>query len=271
VKALASLAPETARALRGLLFDLDDTLLSHGVLTRAAYDALWDLKDAGLRLVAVTGRPSGWGEVIARQWPIDGAVTENGAVVIARAGESAGLARFERCDETERRGRRIRLARIVDEVRATVPEARLTDDVDARRSDVTWDIGERVKLPPDRVAAILHTIAAAGARSFTSSVHVHATFDTDDKASGAIAYLARAFGEDAGAATSQRWAFVGDSGNDAACFSAFRTTFAVANVRAHLARIPVTPRYVAGAEMGEGFAEIAQAIVRARVAVASDV
>jgi len=262
MKPLASLPPNEARALRGLLFDLDDTLLSHGLLTRAAYDALWDLKDAGLRLVAVTGRPSGWGEVIARQWPIDGAVTENGAVVIAR--ESGGLARFERCDEAERRSRRARLARVIDGVRVAVPEARLTDDLDARRSDVTWDIGERVRLPEDRVEAILRVVAAAGARSFASSVHVHATYDADDKASGAVAYLARAFGEDAGAATSARWAFVGDSGNDAACFGAFRTTFAVANVRAHLARIPVTPRYAASAEMGDGFAEIARAIVAAR-------
>jgi hydroxymethylpyrimidine pyrophosphatase-like HAD family hydrolase len=111
---------------------------------------------------------------------------------------------------------------------------------------------------------ILDVVAAAGARSFASSVHVHATYDLDDKASGAIAYLARAFGEDAGAAASARWAFVGDSGNDAACFGAFRTTFAVANVRAHLGRIPVTPRYVARAEMGSGFAEIAKAILTAR-------
>ncbi len=262
MKELASLSAEAATALRGLLFDLDDTLLSHGLLCRAAYDALWDLKDGGLRLVAVTGRPSGWGEVIARQWPIEGAVTENGAVVVAR--EARGLTRFERCSEDERRARRIRLARIIDDVRAAVAEARLTDDVDARRSDVTWDIGERVKLPAERVASILRVIAAAGARSFRSSVHVHATFDIDDKASGAIAYLARALGEDPGAATGGRWAFVGDSGNDAACFSAFRTTFAVANVRAHLAQIPVTPRYVARAEMGEGFAEIAAAILSAR-------
>jgi HAD superfamily hydrolase (TIGR01484 family) len=262
VKPLASLSREEARALRGLLFDLDDTLLSHGVLTRAAYDALWDLKDAGLRLVAVTGRPSGWGEVIVRQWPIDGAVTENGAVTLSK--DAGGFTRFERCDEAERRSRRARLARIVGEVRAVVPEARLTDDVDARRSDVTWDIGERVKLPADRTAEILHAIAAAGARSFVSSVHVHATFDTDDKASGALFYLARAFGEDPGAATSAGWAFAGDSGNDAACFNAFRTTFGVANVRQHIDRIPVTPQYVAALEMGQGFAEIAAAIIAAR-------
>ena len=136
MRRLGELEHDEARAIRGVLFDLDDTLLTHGVLTREAYDALWDLRDAKLRLVAVTGRPSGWGEVIARQWPIEAAVTENGAVVVHRDGR--GVARFERCTESERRARRIRLARLVEDARRDVPEARLTDDVDARRSDVTW-------------------------------------------------------------------------------------------------------------------------------------
>jgi HAD superfamily hydrolase (TIGR01484 family) len=262
VKPVAALSSDEARGLAGVLFDLDDTLLTHGLLTRAAYGAMWAMKDAGLRLLAVTGRPSGWGEVIARQWPIDAAVTENGAIVIARDGN--GVTRTERCDESERRARRMRLTRIIDDMREAVPEARLTDDVEARRADVTWDIGERVKLPADRVAEITRVIARAGARSFASSVHVHATFDIDDKASGTLRYLATAFGEDAGAATSARYAFLGDSGNDAACFGAFRLTFAVSNVRAHLARIPVTPRYVATGEMGQGFAEIAGKIVERR-------
>ena len=61
-----------------------------------------------------------------------------------------------------------------------------------------------------------------------------------------------------------RYAFVGDSGNDAACFAAFRTTFGVANVRASLGRLSVTPRYVASRAMGEGFAEIAAAILAHR-------
>jgi HAD superfamily hydrolase (TIGR01484 family) len=262
MRPLAELTRDEARGLLGLLFDLDDTLLSHGVLTREAYGALWDLKDAGLRLVAVTGRPSGWGEVIARQWPIDAAVTENGAIAVVR--EAGSVALRERCDAEERARRRAKLEAIVHEVARVVPEAKLTDDVGARRADVTWDIGERVKLPEERVVAIARVIAAAGARTFASSVHIHATFETDDKASGTLHFLARAFGEDAGAATAARYAFVGDSGNDAACFSAFRMTFGVANVKRHLARIPVTPRYVAQAEMGEGFAEVARAILALR-------
>jgi HAD superfamily hydrolase (TIGR01484 family) len=254
------LPTDEARALRGLLFDLDDTLLSHGVLTRAAYDALWALSEAGFVLVAVTGRPSGWGEVLVRQWPIAGAVTENGAVRVVR--EGVGVARRDPCDPAERRSRRIRLAQLVERVREVVPEARLTDDVDARLTDVTWDIGERVRMPEERVDRMDQEILKAGARATRSSVHLHASFEGDDKASGALAFL-RTRGEDSGAALA-RYAFIGDSPNDVACFSAFRTTFGVANVREHIRRIPIPPRYVAERPMGEGFAEIARVLLESR-------
>jgi HAD superfamily hydrolase (TIGR01484 family) len=261
VKPLAALDAAEARLLRGVLFDLDDTLLTRGVLERGAYDALWSLRDAGLALVAVTGRPSGWGEVIARQWPVAGCVTENGAVHLVRDG--AGVARRDACGEAERRARRVRLAAVVERVKEAVPEARLTDDLDARRSDVTWDIGERVRLPDDRVSAAVRAIEGAGARWSRSSVHLHATYDGDDKASGAVRFCARELGEDEGAVVA-RFAFVGDSGNDAPCFAAMRTTFGVANVRASLARLAVPPRYVSSLEMGRGFAEIAAEILRKR-------
>jgi HAD superfamily hydrolase (TIGR01484 family) len=261
VKPLSALDVETARGLRGLLFDLDDTLLSHGTLTREAYGALWDLHDAGLRLVIVTGRPSGWGEVLVRQWPVDGAVTENGAVHVVREGR--GVAIRERCTPEERASRRTRLAALASRVRELVPEARLADDVAARVSDITWDIGERVRLAPESVARITAEIARAGARSTRSSVHLHATFDEDDKASGAVDFLSRSLGEDSGAARTH-YAFAGDSGNDAACFAAFRTTFAVANVAPYLGRMPVGPTFVATSEMGTGFAEIAAAMLGLR-------
>jgi hypothetical protein len=199
--------------------------------------------------------------VLARQWPVDGCVTENGAISLVRDGH--GIARRDPCDEAERCARRVRLAQLVERVREVVPEARLTDDVDLRRSDVTWDVGERMRLPADRVQAVRREILGAGARWSQSSVHLHATFDPDDKASGALRFCARELGEDPGAAV-WRFAFAGDSGNDAACFAAFRTTFGVANVRASVGALTVPPRYVAAGAMGEGFAEIASEILRSR-------
>jgi HAD superfamily hydrolase (TIGR01484 family) len=68
-----------ASRLRGLLFDIDDTLTTDGRLTAAAYAALERLKRAGRIVVAVTGRPAGWCDHIARMWPVDAVVGENGA------------------------------------------------------------------------------------------------------------------------------------------------------------------------------------------------
>jgi HAD superfamily hydrolase (TIGR01484 family) len=261
VRPASRLSPDEARSLRGLLFDLDDTVLTHGLLTRIAYDAIWSLHEAGIALVAVTGRPSAWGALLARQWPVAGCVTENGALSTVR--EGAGVALRDPCDEEERRCRRARLAELVDRVRGLVPEAHLADDNDGRRSDVAWDIGERAHLPTERVRTIEIEIQSAGARTTRSSVHLHATFDADDKATGALAFCARELGVPPTLALSA-FAFVGDSANDAACFSAFRTTFGVANVRAHLGGLTVPPRYVSRQPMGEGFAEIAHEILSKR-------
>ncbi len=261
MRPLSALGAEEARGIVGLFFDLDDTVLSHGRLGRDAYGAIWDLHDAGLKLVAVTGRPSGWGEVLARQWPIDAAVTENGAIVLVR--EGSVVRALDRASPEERRRRRIRLAAIIDAAQTAVPEVRLTDDMGGRRADVTWDVGETVRVPDDRVALLQRVIVEHGAWTSRSSVHVHATFDGDDKASGAVRFVADAFGEDPGAARF-RWAFAGDSGNDRPCFSAFRTTFGVANVRASLGGLAVPPRYVAEGERGAGFVEIARALLAAR-------
>jgi HAD superfamily hydrolase (TIGR01484 family) len=249
------------RNLRGVLFDLDDTVLSHGMLTREAYDAIWSMHDAGLVLVAVTGRPSGWGEVIARQWPIEGAVTENGAVHVVRRGE--GIDVYESTSPELLAERNERLRALVEAVARAVPRARLADDSPARRSDVAWDIGERDSLDAVTVAAIEREILSAGARTTRSSVHLHASYERDDKASGAVRFLREQLGEDPGRALS-RFAFVGDSGNDAPCFSAFRVTFGVANVRAHMPWLPVPPRWVASRERGAGFAEIARLLVSCR-------
>jgi HAD superfamily hydrolase (TIGR01484 family) len=263
VRPVASLTPDEVRPVKGLLFDLDDTLLTHGALTLAAYEALFALRDAGLHLVAVTGRPSSWGQLLALQWPIDAALTENGALVALREGKH--VVRIDRCTPDERAARRAKLAAIVADVRERMPDLGLTDDASGRVSDVTWDIGETVTVPPERIAALREIVELHGARWSTSSVHFHATFDPEDKASGAVRFVTSRFGEDATAARS-RWAFVGDSGNDRSCFAAFDVTFGVSNVSRALGAIAVPPRFVASAPMGEGFAEISRALLRCKMA-----
>src|SRR5260370_13874617 len=66
-------------AIRGVLTDIDETVSTAGHLTAEAYGALEALKKAGLLVIAVTGRPAGWCDHIARFWPVDAVVGENGA------------------------------------------------------------------------------------------------------------------------------------------------------------------------------------------------
>ena len=75
--------PATAQPrVHGLLTDIDDTLTTEGAIAPEALQALHDLKAAGLRVIAITGRPVGWSEPFAPVWPLDALVAENGAVAL---------------------------------------------------------------------------------------------------------------------------------------------------------------------------------------------
>ncbi len=263
MKPLSAMPEEEARGLRALLFDLDDTVLDHGVLTKGAYDALWALRDHGLPLLAVTGRPSGWGEIVARQWPVVGVVSENGAVLSWRQGRR--IERSLRGTQATRQANRRRLEDIVVAVREAYPSLELADDNPARITDVTFDIGENASIPPEVVASVRKLIESMGARSIVSSVHLHASFEGDDKASGALRFLSERLSIDPSEARTFA-AFVGDSENDAACFSAFRTTIGVANIAPYLPGLSMPPKYLSAPSMGAGFAELAAALIARRAA-----
>jgi hypothetical protein len=91
MQSLEAIPKAWAAALRGVAFDLDDTLLDRGRLLPEALSALYGLEAAGLELYAVTGRPAGWGAVVTRHWPLTGAVTENGAIAFWKQGRRVEL------------------------------------------------------------------------------------------------------------------------------------------------------------------------------------
>ncbi|NLE88874.1 MAG: HAD-IIB family hydrolase [Myxococcales bacterium] len=258
MKPLAALTRDEANQLRGLLFDLDDTVLDGGRLGEEAYSALFRLREAGLLLIAVTGRPASWAELIARQWPVDAAIAENGPIGWFDDGER--LTRFDSVDVDERNRRAALLAELIGDLRRTLPALVPADDVNGRVTDFAFDINEHHRASEELVAAAVARGRAAGAATFRSSVHLHFTFDRLDKATGALRYLRLRHHVDPTAAR-RLFAFIGDSENDAPCFAAFRTTIAVANLRG---RPPIGPRFITEAPQGRGFAEAARALVALR-------
>jgi hydroxymethylpyrimidine pyrophosphatase-like HAD family hydrolase len=255
VKPLSSISADELSKLRGLAFDLDDTFLDHGRLVTRALDALYRLKSAGLELFAVTGRPASWGAIATHQWPIDGAVTENGAISFFRDG--ARVRGFDRLLPEEREGRRVELSRRVAELRRKLPGLVPADDVSGRISDFTFDIGEYQKLPRDAVLTARRTAESLGLAVMTSSVHLHVSLDRADKASGFLRFVSDRCGVEPTRARSS-YAFIGDSDNDAACFAAFRVTIGVANLSG---RQTVPPRYRTMGSRADGFVEAADALL----------
>lgn len=257
MKPISELTAEEARSLQGVLFDLDDTLLTHGRLTEAAYSALFRLQESGLRLFCVTGRPITWGKLLVGQWPIEAAVCETGPLS-TRLKDGQVIVQ-DTLSPSERDHNRRRLRTLVDEIHERFKE--LTDACDAteRVSDYTFDIGE-TKVSPALLETACQFAATRGARTNRSSVHMHVTFDAHDKASGTLRLLHREFGFDPTQAR-KVFAYIGDSENDAACFAAFNTSIGVENLRG-IHTLP--PTYQTRAPRGAGFAEAAQQLVKLR-------
>ncbi len=260
MKDLAALAP-LAPTIRGLCFDVDDTVTTDGVVDPEAFQALHDLRAAGVHRIAVTGRPLGFAEVIARTWPVDAAVGENGAgwIGVRRGRLHRGYLEPEEVRADHARA----LARLRDEIAEALPEIRETRDAWARRCDLAFDVAEFDRHPPERVAALVARIEAAGAKAVVSSVHAHAALGAASKPLGACGAARDLLGLDL-AAERERWLFVGDSGNDADAFAWFPHTVGVANVREALDALPDPPGYVTGAARGAGFAQLARLVLSAQ-------
>ncbi|HSG80980.1 MAG TPA: HAD-IIB family hydrolase, partial [Gemmatimonadota bacterium] len=244
------------RSLAGVAFDIDDTVTRGGRLEAAAFGAMYELAESGLRLVAVTGRPLGWIDVVVHHWPVDVGVGENGAGWVWRDGAATREGYFE--SEARRRTYPELFDRVRRHVASELPHVRTAGDQRARRCDLAFDVGETVKLPSAEIDVLVGIIESEGARSAVSSVHAHAIPGDWDKARG----LQRAVRETLGQELDRdRWLFVGDSSNDAAAFEYFPLSVGVSNVRDHLSRLPTPPRYVTAADRGQGFAELARHVL----------
>jgi HAD superfamily hydrolase (TIGR01484 family) len=247
--------------IQGLVFDIDDTVTRNGVLEPGAYAAMHQLANAGLELIAVTGRPLGWADLIARLWPVRLAIGENGAGWSWVDGETFREGYFS--SESERERYHALFQDIERSVAEAMPHVVVTSDQRARRCDLAFDVGESVKLPREDIEKLVAIIESHGAAGSVSTVHAHAVPGPWNKATGTAAALADVLGVELDDER-ERWVFVGDSGNDAAAFEYFGNSVGVANVRDQLHRLSSPPRYVTDSDRGRGFAELAQHLLSGR-------
>lgn len=255
---------ERLAQLEGVLTDIDDTLTTDGRITAEAFCALETLQRSGLIVIPITGRPAGWCDHIARMWPVDAVVGENGAFWFRY---DAGERRVERhfvADPKTRSARAQHLDMVAAQILREVPGARIASDQAYRDTDLAIDYCEDVpRLSDADVARIVSIMAAQGLTVKVSSIHVNAWHGSHDKVTTTLALLRQRFASPEESARA-RFAFIGDSPNDQPMFDYFSCSVGVANVRAFAGRMESLPRYVTDASHGKGFAEFAARIVESR-------
>jgi HAD superfamily hydrolase (TIGR01484 family) len=259
---LEALPTEALRAVRGVLTDIDDTLTRDGAIEPEALAALQQLRDAGLPVMAITGRPMGWSEPFARRWPIDAIVAENGAVALFRDRQQVLQIEYAQ-DEATRRTNAQRLREVAQQVLQQVPGARLARDSAGRATDIAIDHSEFEHLDAARIAQVVAVMRAHGMNATVSSIHVNGWFGEHTKLSGARWIVQRLLGRGLDAER-DRWLYVGDSTNDQAMFAHFPLSVGVANLLRFAGELEVWPAFMAPGERGRGFAQVAAALLAAR-------
>ena len=260
-----SQAPDAAlRRVRGVLTDIDDTLTTAGAITEDALAALWRLREAGLNVIAITGRPMGWSEPFVRPveaggWPLDAIMAENGAVALFR--ERGRLCIEYAQDEAMRARNALRLREVAAAVLRDVPGSTLARDSAGRVTDIAIDHSEFASLDAAQIARVVGVMQAHGMHATVSSIHINGWFGEHTKLSGARWSVKRVLGR-ALDTELERWIYVGDSTNDQLMFGHFPLSVGVANLLDFADALTVWPAYLTQRSRGAGFAEVAERVAR---------
>ncbi|HTD03640.1 HAD-IIB family hydrolase [Undibacterium sp.] len=260
MRALADWPPAERSRVSGILTDIDDTFTTHGRLTVEALDAVCRFRAAGLKVIAVTGRPTYWTLPLLRLCSFDAVIAENGASAFWLDPQGSLQSMFY-ADAATRLQHRRQLEGFALTLRRHFPDIHIAEDAPQRVGDLAFDIGENIPpIPLPQLEAVAALIRQEGYHATTSSIHAHASVVPFSKQSMSRRVLQEVFGVEDELARRQ-YVFVGDSANDASMFGHYPLSVGVANVRKFLDRFDQHPAYVTRQEYGAGFVELADAIL----------
>ena len=242
-----------------VLTDIDDTLTDEGQLHADAYAALWNLKANGFKIIPVTGRPAGWCEMIARFWPVDGIIGENGGFYFRYHNKKMKRVFFEKENEIAKNRKKLNL--IEKEVLKKVPGCALASDQFCRLMDLAIDFCEDVKpLPQIKIQKIVQIFEKHGAQAKVSSIHVNGWFGKYNKVTMLKKFLKTEF-KLTEVQIKADCIFSGDSPNDEPMFEYFPNSVGVANIKKFVSQLKSPPKFVTAGAGGKGFVQLADHLI----------
>ncbi|MGB3212121.1 MAG: HAD-IIB family hydrolase [Desulforhopalus sp.] len=254
---------QQARTIKYVLTDIDDTLSNAGRIPGCAYQALENLKQIGIKVLPITGRPAGWCDLIARMWPVDGVIGENGAFYFVYDDRNKKMIRRYARSPQERTEDRGNLSKIRDEILHSIPSCALSADQHYREADLAIDFCEDVPpLSENYIQKIVEIFEKYGACAKISSIHVNGWFGNYDKLSMTKKLFDELYGVNLDEIR-KHVVFAGDSPNDEPMFGYFPHSVGVANVLHFAERLTHKPTWITEAEGGYGFSQIADRLLKA--------
>lgn len=259
MRPLAERNPDVFADVRFVLTDMDETLTRHGRLAASTYAALERLQQAGIRVIPVTAAPAGWCDQMARMWPVDGVIGENGGLFYRRAEASEGLQRrYWHEGEAAAQAQQQRERLIID-ISTRLPWARLAEDQPFRLTSVAFE------LPPEpaRRRELGEALSDVSASWTFNNLWALGWIGAYDKLAMARRVLRQEYGLTAEQELQQVF-YSGDSLNDAPMFGYFRHTLGVSTLRECLNELPHLPAWISDGPGGAGFVEAVEAILASR-------
>ncbi len=246
----------SAEQIRYILTDIDDTLTVNGRLPAVVFVAMERLRQAKIRCIPITGRPAGWCDHIARMWPVDGLVGENGAFYFRYDDSTRKMLRRYFKPENERRADRRKLAELKREILEKIPAAGISADQPYREADLAIDFCEDIPpLPTEAVDRIVGLFEQAGAVAKVSSIHVNGWFGEYDKLTMTRFLFEEVFHENLEAVKADV-ILSATPPTMRRCLPTFPNSVGVANVLQFEGRMPCNPAWITRKEGGYGFAEM---------------
>lgn len=259
---ISTMSKQQLNEVKIILTDIDDTLTTEGRLKSNAYTALENLSNSGFIVIPVTGRCAGWCDHIARMWPVNGVVGENGAFFFSYDHQSKKMQQTYCQTPKERKENHLALHEIKKTILKNVSGSALASDQDYRHTDLAIDFAEDVApLSSNKIKEIVTIAENAGAIAKVSSIHVNCWIGSHNKLSTSLTTLEQVFGV-SNSNIQNEVLFIGDSPNDSMMFDYFNKSVGVANVMDFIKELDKPPKYITLNHSGEGFVELADSLLR---------
>ena len=250
--------------IKFILTDIDDTLTTNGILPAKSYHALEKLHQAGFKLIPITGRPAGWCDHIARMWPVDAVIGENGAFYFVYEQSKRKVIRRYWKSKKQRTADRKRLEKIQKKILTNVKGSAVASDQAYRETDLAIDFCEDVKpLPESSVIQIMDVFHKYGAVAKMSSIHVNGWFGDYNKLKMTRILLEEYFQLN-DVEIMENIVFTGDSPNDEPMFNFFKNSVGVQNIINYSEQVKKFPTWVTTKNSAEGFSELADILLSSK-------